>query len=326
MSYRKLFWGVLLIAFGLLIILKNFDILHFTWYSVFRLWPLLLILWGISVIPAKDWIKLVLSILVIAIGFWLLGKYGQYSFGDRWFRGPFSLHERWYDRDRDKSEDYYWDEDEDDYDSDSHYQSFTEPYDSTILFAELRMDAAAGAFDITNISDELIEFDKHGFLGDYSMITHDLEDKRILNISLTEGSIRRSGRNRGDQVEIKLNNNPVWDFDFDIGAASMDLDLSMFKTQNVEIDGGAASIELKLGDLYNDTRVNIDAGATSITIRVPMESGCELFTSTVLSSRSITGFEKISRNTYRTDNFENAENVIEITVDVAVSDLNIKRY
>jgi len=318
-----------LIAFGLLIILKNFDVVNFTWYSVLRLWPLLLILWGISVIPAKDWIKLVLSIVVLGVGFWLLGKYGQYSFRDQWFNGPFSFHDRWNDRDRDTRDDYDWD----DYDNDkgerdygSDYQTLIEYFDSTILFAELRMDAAAGSFDITNISDELIEFDKQGYLGDYSMISQDLENKRIIDISLIEGSIRRRSRSMGDQVEIKLNNKPVWDFDFDIGAASVDLDLSAFKTKNIEIDGGAASIELKLGDLYEKTRINIDAGATSITIKVPMDSGCELYTTTVLSSKSISGFEKINRNTYRTDNFKSAEKLIEISVDVAVSDLNIKRY
>jgi len=324
MSYRKLFWGVLLIAFGLLIILKNFDVVHFTWYSVLRLWPLLLILWGISVIPAKDWIKLVLSILVIGVGFWLLGKYGHYSFRDTWFNGPFSFHDKW--RDRDDSDDYYWDEDDDDYDYGSNYQTLTEYFDSTILFAELRMDAAAGSFDIINTSDELIEFDKQGYLGDYSMVTQDLDDKRIIDISLIEGSIRRKSRSMGDQVEIKLNNNPVWDFDFNIGAASVDLDLSAFKAKDIEIDGGAASIELKLGGLYDDTRVNIDAGATSITIKVPVESGCELYTTSVLSSKSINGFEKINRNTYRTDNFKSADKLIEISVDVAVSDLTIKRY
>jgi len=158
------------------------------------------------------------------------------------------------------------------------------------------------------------------------MVTHDLDDKTIITISLTKGTIKRKSNNRGDKVFIKLNDQPVWDFDFDVGAASIDLDMSKFMTRDVEIDGGAASIELKLGDKYDDTMVNIDAGASSVTVKIPMDSGCELYTSTVLSSRSISGFERISKNTYRTDNYYEADNKVEISIDAAVSSFSVLRY
>lgn len=59
MSYRKIFWGVMLVLIGTLFILKNVGVIFFDWVTIWRLWPLILILWGISLIPVKDYLKLI---------------------------------------------------------------------------------------------------------------------------------------------------------------------------------------------------------------------------------------------------------------------------
>jgi hypothetical protein len=41
----KLFWGMVLIALGGLILLRNFGYLE---YDIIRFWPVLLIIWGIK--------------------------------------------------------------------------------------------------------------------------------------------------------------------------------------------------------------------------------------------------------------------------------------
>jgi uncharacterized membrane protein HdeD (DUF308 family) len=48
MARRKdpLVWGIILIAIGVIFILENFNI--DVWDSVWKLWPLVLILWGAS--------------------------------------------------------------------------------------------------------------------------------------------------------------------------------------------------------------------------------------------------------------------------------------
>jgi hypothetical protein len=81
-----------------------------------------------------------------------------------------------------------------------------------------------------------------------------------------------------------------------------------------------------LGDLSELTRLNIDAGASSIEVKIPQDSGCELHTSTVLSSRDIEGFDKIEGGLYRTSNYSSASNKVIIEVDAAVSSLEIRRF
>jgi hypothetical protein len=95
--------------------------------------------------------------------------------------------------------------------------------------------------------------------------------------------------------------------------------------ERVDIDGGASKISLKLGAKSSYTKVTIDAGASGIDIEVPFESACEIKTNTVLSSRNIDGFNKISDGLYQTPNFSDAASQIIIEIDAAVSGVEVKR-
>jgi len=299
MSTKKIFWGAILILIGILIILKNVGAIYFTWWSVIRLWPVILVLLGISMIPVKEWIKLLVSFLIVAFTFFLVVNDNKVTYpGFRGWTRPF----------------HNWRGDTDDWNKpdrkkyggpEASYQNLVEPYDSALAAAELRLDAAAGEFHIGDTSANLIEFERKGFWGNYSMTSLDTDDKQIISLTLEAGNIQRPAREH--KVNIKLNPHPVWDFDLDIGAA------------------GAASIDLELGDAYPETNVTIDAGASSITLSIPQSSGCEVKANTVLSSRNLEGFYKVKDHTFQTDDFSAATNKIYITIDAAVSTLSINR-
>ncbi|MCW8806464.1 MAG: hypothetical protein OQK56_08400, partial [Ignavibacteriaceae bacterium] len=127
-------------------------------------------------------------------------------------------------------------------------------------------------------------------------------------------------------VDIALNSKPVWDMNFDVGAASMEFDLSEFKTRNVDVDMGAASINIRLGNLYSETKLSVDAGASDINIFVPKESGCKIVTDGALSSKHFTDFEKINSDKFKTENFDEAVNKIFIDIDCGVSSISVDRY
>lgn len=318
MSYKKIFWGAVLILIGILIILRNVGAISFTWWSLMRLWPIVLVLWGISLIPMKDWIKLLVSFLILVFAFFLMTRDNQARYpGFRWLGRPF--HEwNWNDEDWEKWQQKRGDK------TDISYQNLVEPYDSTMTAAELRLDAAAGEFHVSDTTTHLIDFERKGFWGDYSMTSMDSGEKQIISLTLQDQNIHRPGREH--KVNIKLHPAPVWDFDLDIGAAAVNLDMSSYKTKSIDIDGGAASIEMVLGDDYPETQVTIDAGASSITIKVPQASGCEVNANTVLSSRDLEGFHKIKDHTFQSDDFDSSGNRIFISIDAAVSSLSIIRY
>lgn len=314
MSYKKLFWGILLVIIGTLFILKNLGWIFFDWWTVFRLWPLILILWGISIIPIKGYIKLILSLVTVAIAILLMSKFDKRE-------RPFA---NWNRQNKE------WHFDMDDSDDDSTYngnsQELFQVYDSTIKQATLSFDAAAGDFTIADstLVDKLLLFRKKGNIGDYSMTSSREGDREELKLKINESHVKIN--NRGNMVKVVLNPKPVWDFDFDIGAAKIDFDLSNFMVDNLKVEGGASSIDLKMGDKSPFTKVKIDAGAASINIKVPASTGVDLRTEMVLSSKNFKGFNKIDGGHFKSNNYATAKNKIVIDIDAGVSSLNIDRY
>jgi energy-coupling factor transporter transmembrane protein EcfT len=314
MSYRKLFWGVLLVIIGVLFILKNMGVIWFDWWTILHLWPLILILWGISLIPMKDYVKLILSLVAIALTFLIVSKYDN---SDRPFMNWHRNHHNWQFNIDDSDEDSTYN---------SETQELYQSYDSTFKTASLNFEAAAGDFTIADslLTDKLLLFRKKGNIGDYSMTSSDEGDKRIVNLKIKDTNVKF--KNNSNEVEMYLNPEPAWDFKFDVGAANINFDLSKFKIGNLQLDGGASSMYLKLGSKLPESKVKVNAGAASINIDVPQNAGVEIRTETVLTSHDFEGFKKVSKGHYRTDNFNSSTNKIFIEVDAGVSSLEVTRY
>lgn len=310
MKFRNIFWGIILIIIGVLFILQNLNVVDFEWVRLWRLWPVLLVLWGVSILPANNWIKSGLLVVVLAgTVYFMLDQTIDWRAGNNFI----------------EKHGYNFDLDHDD-DRTIINQDFDIPYEDSLSMAYLNFDAAAGAFYLNDTTNKLLSFTKRGSGGKYTYAVKRSENKANIYIEREDGDIRLNNNNKSTKIKLALNTEPVWDVNLDVGAAKLDFDLSQFKVKKLDLDGGAASFEIKLGDKYQKSFVNIDAGASEIIIKVPTSSGCDLNLSTVLSGRTITGFEKVDHGHYRTSNFDTAQNKIYITVDAAVSSYTITRY
>ncbi len=305
MKKGNIFWGIVLLTFGILFALRNLDIFYFSWHSIFRLWPLIFIFWGISILPVKAIFKLILTFITIAIAILILSLYPAKDY--YWFNW-------WPDRFNHK-------EYKNDYDAEQH---LSETLDSSISRATLNLDAVAGKFYIKNKTSKLFEFDCKGGNNPYEANTRLNDQSSIIDIKHADG-FSHSGNIVAD-AWLALNPEPIWSLNISAGAASLEIDVSPFKTEKIEIDGGASKITLKLGDKFNRTNVGIDAGATAIEIMIPSGSACEIHASTVLLAKDLEGFDKIENGLYRTRDFSDNANQISIEVDAAVSSLKVERY
>lgn len=307
MSYKKIFWGVILISIGILIMLKNLDLIWFSWHSLWALWPVMLILWGVSVLPVKDYIKLIISLVVVAGGVAVVSTQPDINtFGFRWHRQDHEWNVQ-YNKDTDFKSD----------------ENYSEPFDKVIKTATLDFDAAAGRFILEDSTAKLYTFDKSGSEVRYETSVEKDSTSALVKLRLRDSSISNG---KGAEAHIKLNLEPIWDVKFNVGAADMHMDLSKFKVRTVNFDGGASSIYLKMGEINEDQKVNINAGASEIRIYIPKSRACEVRTNTVLSSRQLDGFNRIERHLYRTNNFNAAKIKTYIDVEAAVSNLKVVTY
>lgn len=300
MSNKKIIWGILLIALGVLFTLKNFGIIFFSWRLFLSLWPLIIVIIGITLLPLKEWLKLMISILLIAAVFTIVILTGK-SDESFWHR-----HKKIKMNEEQIS------------------QSMSLIYNSNIKRAKLNLDAIAGKFILDSISTELISFNKTGTFGEFSLTGNDHDSTSTVHLKMKDNHFKiGDGSNR---AMIKLNPNPVWDIDLNAGAAEIYANLENYKIAEMDFEGGASKMTVRIGKLLPATTVKLESGVTSITIEIPSGSGCELQNKGALVKKDFEGFEKKSDGIYRTENFSTSAQKIFIISESAVSELNIIKY
>ncbi len=312
MKNKNVFWGVLLVVIGALFIFNNLGWFDFSFRALFDMWPALLIIWGISMLPINGGVKTTLSVITVLLAVFISTTR---DYGDHWSsnlnRFVHINNRNWDDNEDDKSK------------SDNVYTfTFTEDYDASIETAILNMDIAAGKFRIEDSTSFLIDFDAENNLGQYEKEIMKNGSTTEIYVRLEDGNLR-TGTNK-NRAYIKLNTEPTWEMKLDIGAADFNADLRSFKVGKVEIDGGASAIKLKIGDKQFDTNIDIESGASAVKIYIPESAGCEVISNTVLSDLDLDGFIKNGK-TYSTPNFDKAKQKIYISLDAAVSALNVIR-
>ncbi len=299
MKLSTLFWGILFILIGGLFLLNNFGVMDVNWGVVWRLWPLILVFWGLSLMVGKQrppWYAVLL--LILAMIFMLAA----------------ATTTEWFHRDFDVS----WGE--------TVKQTLEEPFAPSTQHATFRLGSGAGKFYIRDTTMQLVKASTEVNFGKYTLTREQSDNTAYVTLDFrgrTRGWNFGGSRNRAD---IQLNAVPTWDITAEVGAASVNFNLSPFKVDHLKINAGASSMHVRLGDRSEETRVTVGAGASSISIEVPQSVGCEVRMSTALSSKKIRGFDKISTNRYETTDFDSAKKKIYVDIEAGVSSVRVDRY
>lgn len=299
MKLSSLFWGVLFVLIGGLFLLNNLGVLNVDWTTVWRLWPMILVFWGVSILVGNQRPPWYAVVLMIGLMIFMVLAFAatQFIHGD---------YEGW--------------------SGDSQSQTFEEPMAPKTEHATFRLRSGAGKFYIRDTTMQLVKAQTEVSFGKYDL-TRDQSD------NTTSVTLDFRGRSRGwnfgggrNRADIQLNTAPLWNIYVDVGAASTNFDLSPYKVEELRLNAGASSLKVRLGNRSEETRVRVKTGASSTFVEVPESAGCEVRLQTALSGKRMRGFEKISGNRYQTSNFDGAASKIYIDVEAGVSQITVERY
>lgn len=304
MKSGKLFWGFLFVCIGVLILAAKFNWFYFNWDLTWDLWPLVIILAGIMILAKESSFKPFLAILGgIITGMIIYGSIAAVTNFDFW--------------------DGDWDHDRrSEWRSDA--KNYVIDYDGDIERAYLNVTAGAGTVVIRKTTDDLLygytRSDNVRYDLDYSIS----DDEAYINFDMNDRKFRL--RDEFDnRLELRLNDNPVWDMELNIGAAKAILEFDEFKIEEIDLNTGATDIHMRLGDRTARTDVMVEMGAANLEIEIPEESGCRITGKTFLMGKDFEGFIKIN-NAYETRNFEDASNIIYIDLSGAIASVEVRRY
>lgn len=299
MKSGHFFWGSFFVVIGLLLLLSNLSFLHVDWGYAWRLWPLILVFWGLSKFTQQRAIRISLAGLNGLIFACIVFSF----FSFQWLNIPF-----------------------DDEDPPRYTQHFSEPYDSSISKASFTFNGGAGKFVIEETSNELVEAQTETGLGEYTMEKDDEDGAANVYLKMKDRRSFRFFHRLKNRAEIRLNSHPSWDIRFEAGASGLDLDLTPYKTERVTIDAGVSTIHLKIGERSEETYVKVKAGVSTVRIQVPSSSGCEIDDNAHIGSTDFDGFSKTDDRMWQTDNYDNAAKKVHIDIDTGVSSVRVVRY
>ena len=120
--------------------------------------------------------------------------------------------------------------------------------------------------------------------------------------------------------QLKLNNQIIYDLSVETGAIDVDCNLSDFKVEKLYIESGASNINLVLPQ-YN-SKIIIDTGVSNINIAIPKNVGATVNIDSGIAVKDLDDF--IKRNgTFISHNYNESEYKTEIEIDCGVSNIDI---
>lgn len=293
----KFFWGFLFICLGFWALLNNFSFwnkINFDYLVFF--WPLLVIIFGISIIVRHlryGWLIVFLSFLV-SIGIVLM----------------FSLNSSLYNR----------------LNVQTFSNSFSENLPDAVTKGEVKIESGASKITVGSSNEKFIEGNLESNLFEPELKITKQDNIIRANISTLSENRATSFRHLNNNLYINITNRIPVTLNVDSGASDLNLDLSKLILSRVNLNIGASSLSMSLGDNITDgAEIVIKSGASSLGISVPQSIGVRANLEGGLSSKDLNGFKDLGNGTYESDNYGSSTKKITVNIDAGVSSIKITR-
>jgi len=303
MKNSGIFWGLIFVAIGALLLLGNFGFVTINWMTIANLWPIILIFWGISWLFSGlkyGWILTLFFTLVLVFCVFAMALGSNFSeMMNRYSASNITT------------------------------QSLLAESSAVVTNADFSINTGAGVITLDDTTSKLIDASISSNIGSYALTENIANNKET--VALKMNSVASNtwflGQSIKNTVQLKLNPAVIWDnFNVIAGASKIDLDLSKYLVENTSISAGASTIVLRFSDFANLANVNVSAGASKITIEVPKSVGCNVIIDSGLSSKTLSGFSKIDEKTYQSEDYASQTKKINLNINAGASTINVSRY
>ncbi|MEJ7560688.1 MAG: DUF5668 domain-containing protein [Pedobacter sp.] len=310
MKLDRIMWGVVLLFIGSVLLLENFDIIEFYWGSVWRFWPIFLIIAGVNILfsrsksPVGGYISIGVLVVMLCVLFY------------RGTQVPQST----------KEKNFSMDLSDDDEKGSIKVQSFDLPFDDAPgKKTVLNISGGGTSYSLGGETDSLFTAKVENRGGSFSLMNNLQDSLRTVTFKMSNKKNWNMG-DGGNDVNIHLNTKPLWEMHLNMGAGEINFDLSPYQIREFNFDGGAAALDIKFGDLLPIADVRIKTGVADVKLNVPTNSGCRITTKSGLSSKDFEGFTKLKNGTYETPNYSTSTKKIFISLNGGLSNFEVKRY
>lgn len=315
---EKIVWGVVLLGAGAILLLRNMGLIDFYWSSVFRFWPVIIILIGFNMLIPRSRAGNVASVLVTLAAVAFLAYAGMQNLRYPW--GEDQGTRNWFNRHVDRSSE----------DSKRVFEhEVTHEFNAGFQEASLTIRGGAVSYEIEDPTEEHLFWSKSESVSDTHVL--DVQETAVgtalellFHMKDTDGRTWTFEEDE-NEVKMRLHPAPVWAINLQMGAGEADFDLRKYTLNKLHVACGAASVKAKLGAPKGHVDVHVESGAASIKLEVPRSAACRIEVTSALSSRSFKGFTKQSDGSFTTPNYDSASDRYDIKLEGGMSTFTIER-
>ena len=292
--------GLIFVLLGAFWLLNNLNVIQYEFKYLFtafsRLWPLILVIVGLTIIVKNKVINSLLWLLFFVI----LLVYGYYLQEKAPIPHSYEIGE---------------------------LESYTISAKNDISAGKLDLDLGAMEFNIRSGTPDFATIDSNlAGLDIEDTVENNLQRLHISHENFTQKFFSDSKFDYS--LDLALNEELPWSLDIDSGAVNGIVDLKNIKLKDLDIDLGAGNMEIYLSDKSTDGTIDIDSGVSRIELNIPKEAGILLEFDGALNSTNISelDFIKQSDNKYITENYDNADSKYHINVDMGLGEFKINKF
>lgn len=305
MSNNKNAPGIIFIAIGVIFLLLKFDLfkLPFSFFNIFGslldLWPVALIVVGLSVIFYKRTIfKLILWVCFIII-LVLYASFGSHVDGIRFFIQNGRI--------------------ESDFGDKKISKEYVMEINDDAEYGSLEVDLGGCTFELNEDDESFMESNMNiSYQSNYNEAANKME------IKVWEEDISKNFAGKDRSIELKLDEDLVWDINANIGAVDADFDMTELKIRTLDLQLGAGNADIFLGDDNEETNVHLNGGASNITLHIPEDSDIKV----VKNGKLVNIEDEIGLNQngseYLSKSSDEAETIFNIYVNANAANVKIK--
>lgn len=173
------------------------------------------------------------------------------------------------------------------------------------------------------------EYWAEGRFRGFSAVSRVTETNQKLQLDIEpeeHGSRRLNVEHQRSVWELNLSSQLPWEIDIKTGAVKGDLNLAGIPLHRLNLNFGAGEMEIRLGGNGQHTLVRINAGASDLRILVPETSGLRVKLTGAMTKTNLEDSGLFAANNrYVSENYEMADERIDLELKIAVSNLEIKR-
>lgn len=298
---RSLVWPLVMIGIGVIFLLSNLGVVDWEVFpTLLRLWPLLLVAIGLDLLLGRRsgiWAGIVIAIVLgmFAGGVWLV----QTTTGV--WSGELVTQEI----------------------SQNLRDAETAEVSISMGVGILEIDSMtseemliSGSIDVSEDEDVREDFELDGDVAVYELSTRGQEYYPSWLFNETKAW-------EGDKTwELSLNDAVLIDLVLDAGVGVSEVDVSGLMLSSLSLDSGVGETTVYL-PVTGQYEVTIDAGVGQVTVYIPEGIAVRMQLDTGLGNTSISGDFDLRNGFYYSDDFDSAEDFVDLTIDGGVGEIRV---